>query len=539
MKILYLQELASDIELQKERFPAKFRIDGASVYSAQAVRAIVRYSTYDLLLFPRGPFADTGDLRRTDLFADSSHRIRFVNERELARAPRSSQLVLGSLRVELEDLARIRNSVVRRKSPCSGVIHSLYGTSMLHGFVGLFLSTLGKQDALMCSSAAGQQAVRNIFLYIGDRFKQIGANLQCPPIQLPIIPLGIDPEAYEGTDKGPRDSLRILYIGRLSSGSKADLFPLLVAWKDVHSRFRRARLIIAGDDSHRLSVLLRGFAQDLECSNSVDIISNPSRDEKLALYAGADVFVSPSDTLQETFGLTIIEAMAAGLPVIASDWSGYRDIVSNGKTGFLVPTLFPNAMCLGDRDDGSALPSSVLSGYTAVDVRALRDAMLCLLADRDRRMSFRAAALSLVRERFAWKVVIRLYEELWQHLTDIANGPGDDTPQLGLDRFSPAKLFGHYASCLLSDDIPLRRGVGGMGRSRMAVIKAAVQGCLTQEQIIRILDELKDRQLTAMELRAKIDLFQRLDTNEFLAQVCRLLKYGLVEPAQTFSRNWS
>ena len=44
-------------------------------------------------------------------------------------------------------------------------------------------------------------------------------------------------------------------------------------------------------------------------------------------YAAADIFVSLSDNIQETFGLTPVEAMAAGLPVVASDWDGYRETI--------------------------------------------------------------------------------------------------------------------------------------------------------------------------------------------------------------------
>ena len=58
--------------------------------------------------------------------------------------------------------------------------------------------------------------------------------------------------------------------------------------------------------------------------------------KKLAL-AAADLFCSPADNLQETFGLSVLEAMASSLPVVASDWNGYRDLVEHGSTGWLVP----------------------------------------------------------------------------------------------------------------------------------------------------------------------------------------------------------
>ena len=53
-----------------------------------------------------------------------------------------------------------------------------------------------------------------------------------------------------------------------------------------------------------------------------------------ACWAAADVFLSLVDNIQETFRLTPIEAMAAGLPVVVSDWDGYRYTVRDGETGF-------------------------------------------------------------------------------------------------------------------------------------------------------------------------------------------------------------
>lgn len=72
--------------------------------------------------------------------------------------------------------------------------------------------------------------------------------------------------------------------------------------------------------------------------SQVTIEANVSQERKDLLYSASDVFCSLVDNYQETFGLTLLEAMSHGLPVIASDFNGYRELVQPGITGFLVPT---------------------------------------------------------------------------------------------------------------------------------------------------------------------------------------------------------
>jgi glycosyltransferase involved in cell wall biosynthesis len=56
-----------------------------------------------------------------------------------------------------------------------------------------------------------------------------------------------------------------------------------------------------------------------------------------------DIFCSLSDNIQESFGLTVIEAMAAGLPAVVSNWNGYREAISHGTNGVLVDSYLPQS----------------------------------------------------------------------------------------------------------------------------------------------------------------------------------------------------
>ena len=78
---------------------------------------------------------------------------------------------------------------------------------------------------------------------------------------------------------------------------------------------------------------------------------------RFQVWHAADLVVSLVDNIQETFGLVIVEAMASGLPVVATDWNGYRDLVVDGETGFLVPTTMCGG-CLGVID----IPADVRRG---------------------------------------------------------------------------------------------------------------------------------------------------------------------------------
>jgi glycosyltransferase involved in cell wall biosynthesis len=129
-------------------------------------------------------------------------------------------------------------------------------------------------------------------------------------------------------DISPNPNARIiLYVGRLSYEKNLEV--LLSAFKAIEQDTPETHLVMVGDGPAR-----QELEQALEGTRAS--FTGLLRGEALAeAYASADLFAFPSTT--ETFGQAVLEAMASGLPVLAFDAEGVRDLVRHYETGLLVP----------------------------------------------------------------------------------------------------------------------------------------------------------------------------------------------------------
>ncbi len=183
------------------------------------------------------------------------------------------------------------------------------------------------------------------------------------------------------------DEVAILYVGRLSHHAKAHPFPMFKGVSEaVRSSERRVHIVLAGWAAHpavyeAFVAGARTFAPNVKTS----FVDGRDPHMRYSVWHAADLFISPSDSVQETFGLAVLEAMACGLPVVASDWDGYRDIVEDGKSGFLVPTAMVRGatasatarLMVGEMTYDHFLAEC--SQATAVDVTAMTGAIKRLL----------------------------------------------------------------------------------------------------------------------------------------------------------------
>jgi glycosyltransferase involved in cell wall biosynthesis len=162
--------------------------------------------------------------------------------------------------------------------------------------------------------------------------------------QIVLLPNGVDPRIYQDAaacrarrpPTAPGDIMTIACPARLSYQKGQDV--LLQAWRTVQERVPAARLILAGDGHHRLQ--LERQATDLGISHSV-VFAGLVGDVQ-ALLATAHGFVLPSR--YEGMPNALLEAMAAGLPCVATRVSGSEDLVVDGQSGLLVPPEDPEAL---------------------------------------------------------------------------------------------------------------------------------------------------------------------------------------------------
>lgn len=373
-------------------------------------------------------------------------------------------------------LARLRNLHSPQIFPVTGVTHSLSYAHYGAAFMAHLWPGASPRDCIVCTSRSGRTVVER---YVSGLRRGYGLSEETHPgPTLRRVPLAVDAQeirpAADSERAGARgrlglDSSRpvLLVFGRLSHYSKMDLLPLLRAMDRLGAQTEPPVLALAGwtEEGESYHEAVAGLAQSLGVE--VRVFARPSETAKLDLYRAADIFLSIADNPQETFGITILEAMAAGLPVVASEYDGYRDLVRHGSTGLLVPTLSPDqtpetdalAPLLYDSDT-----HLLLAQQTAVDVPGLALAVNELLASPETRASMGRAGRIRVEERYCWERVIKDYLSLWEELWTLPAQHGKEPHvQTPLHQISHpmevgyGQTFGHYSSDNFSPGLLLRQ----------------------------------------------------------------------------------
>lgn len=164
-----------------------------------------------------------------------------------------------------------------------------------------------------------------------------------------MIPLGVDCGSFAASELSARarkrlrseiglgvEDIAVLFMGRLSYHAKAHPLPMYLGLEAAaRAAGKKICLIQAGwfANKHIESEFVGG-AREFCPSVKAVFLDGRKPEIRRDVWFAADIFVSLPDNIQETFGITPIEAMAAGLPAVVTDWDGYRDTVEEGITGY-------------------------------------------------------------------------------------------------------------------------------------------------------------------------------------------------------------
>jgi glycosyltransferase involved in cell wall biosynthesis len=351
-------------------------------------------------------------------------------------------------------------------------------------------------DALICTSEAVKRGIEQLLDRWGAYLQhRLGGTPQAT-LQLPVIPLGVDTTACLQGDAAEsarqrwrsqwdadEDTLVVLFVGRLISYAKAHPVPMYLALERAAQRTGKSVVLVqAGwfEAEHDEQAFREGAK--LHCPSVKAVFLDGRLPEvRQQIWSAADVFISLADNIQETFGLTPIEAMAAGLPVVVSDWNGYRESVRHEVDGFRVPTTLP------PQGTGADLAYDYFSDRTpygsyvgessiliAVDVAACATYLERLFESPELRRQLGANGRQRARSQYDWRVVVAAYEELWLDLarrraSEAMCAPVRESNSPHPIQDDPFRAFAHYATRSLSPQMRLRLGqmAGATERDRL------------------------------------------------------------------------
>ena len=357
-----------------------------------------------------------------------------------------------------------------------GITHTTSSAGAMDALAELITAPVQSWDAVICTSTAVKDNVQRLLQaqvnYLQER---LGVSKLVLPL-LPVIPLGIHTQdfVYSQDQKAKArqslgadaNTLVVLFMGRLSFHAKAHPLAMYQALQTAAQQVAQTgqKIMLVECGWHANDFIQKAYqdAAQLACpSVQVRTLDGRLAEHRQTAWAGADVFCSLSDNIQETFGIVPIEAMAAGLPVVVSDWDGYKDTVRHGTDGFRIATCMPDAGLGGDLALRHALQVDTYDMYcghtcsmVSVDIEATAQAFVQLAQSAELRQRMGQAGKERAQSVYDWSVIIAQYEDLWQQQTQLRLAAQTKAPQAQLAQAWPARLdpfqaFAAYPSSVL------------------------------------------------------------------------------------------
>ena len=453
----------------KDRFALHVDPGHASAAGQELVRAIARSGALARIgCFAAGE-AQAGECERDLRTHGFEGEVEWVSQGRPQDLQRFGTLYHPS--PSLERLAWRRLGLGERHYSLCGIIQATASHAAMSEVAGLPVAPLRSWDALVCTSRVVRDSVRELLERQAEYLRaRLGAQRFELP-QLPLLPLGVHSRDFESDDErrlaarsqfgiGAGD-VAFLYCDRMSLRANVHPQQMFSALERAGKGGRQVHLILCGgfvDGAAERD--LREAAALLCPSVRLTLLDGRAPEMRASAWAAADVFTALADSVDDATGLSPLEAMAAGLPCVVSDWDGHRDMVRDGVDGYRIPTVMPGAgagLDLAQRYDDGVDSYEEYCGHTsqavALDGAQLAEAYGRLIEDAGLRRQLGENGRRRAREEFDWQPVSRRYRELWSELderrrADAQLGPA--LPQMAPDRLDPFVLFASYPSAQLT-----------------------------------------------------------------------------------------
>lgn len=345
----------------------------------------------------------------------------------------------GGLYYPAPDISRFVNQRYFFKNnnySIAGITHTTASQGAINSILDCYTAQLTPWDALICTSKSVKNSINNLFdEYHNILSDRIGASKK-PNINLPIIPLGVHTDEFSFSDNERNDyrkklginnnDIVILFLGRLSFHAKAHHAPMYIALEQAKKRLSKdvnIHLIQTGwFPNDVIENIYKNESIKLCPSINCHFLDGRDPTSKKISFSVSDIFISLVDNFQETFGLTPLEGMAAGLPVIVSDWNGYKDTVRDGIDGFKITTT---TLKEGSGYDLALRHNLGIDTYdhyigrasqtVSVDIQEAVEKIteLCINQDLRKAMSENAKKRS---KDFDWQKILKMYQNLKDEL---------------------------------------------------------------------------------------------------------------------------
>ncbi|HEY9235400.1 MAG TPA: glycosyltransferase family 4 protein [Phenylobacterium sp.] len=465
----------------------KTNMFGKDVANVGLFRAVLQHGDFDRVDFLTGATISPFDLA-IGLTGEAALAAKtgVAGLLDQSRPAEAGVLVRGT--PDLPEMAWLRRSSgLEQAYSLVGMVHTLAPPALREATAKAAIAPIQPWDALICTSPVVQERLTAMFDewtdYLADRY---GGDVRVRP-HLPLLPLGVEGARFAALADRPEaraamreqlgaapDDIVILWVGRLSFFEKAFPTPMFLAAEEA-ARASGVRVHFAQVGWFPDPTVQRAMYEEAGRAHAPSVAMHyiDGNDPEVvgAMWAAGDIFLSLVDNIQETFGITPLEAMAAGLPVVVSDWDGYRFTVRDGIDGFTIRSLggpigAGQGMINRHVHLGLTYQSYVgaVAQHTAIHVGDAAARIGELIASPELRARMREAGRRRIRETFDWPVVVAGLQDLLGELAAIRKAAA---PQPVRHKYNPLKgepfgAFAPFATQVLGYDtmVSLRPGVG-------------------------------------------------------------------------------